>query len=423
MDTKNRNTFMIYGAFCIVILLMIVFFDFNFLVKGTRAYFGDGTTGSFNSHNVHYYSNYPDSTTNVEPVTNNQNRNMYKILDNMFEVPIGYEFIGWKDLNGKEYSASEVTMLTADLQLYAQWSEVVLEDDNTISYGDVNLNGEIDSDDYLLIESHIAGTMLLVDQALNNADVNVDGKVDLVDVDIIKNAYLGTRGYVGYLPDNPILIYDIYEGNIDIGNGDISDSDSTGDDNSSGSDAGTGDTGNGNGSGGSSQGGSHGSASGSNSGGSSGGNKGGNSSSNKVDKNDKEEEDVDKETSDVKEEPIIYEFKFMNEQIEYTKTKCEASENGECELVLPSDNPSKVGYTFKGWSKNKDCPSDSLVNATIIVSSSDTYYACFKVNEDINEEKDNSYVWIVVFAIILFASKLIWNLISRFKEENSENNN
>ena len=136
-------------------------------------------------------------------------------------------FDGWYDEDGIRYMPGDEKILKKDILMIAGWKKI---DEVIISYGDVNLNGVIDEDDYKLVSLHIDGSNILISNALINADVNSDGKVDLIDVDIIKNAFLGTNGYVGYLPSKPILIYDIYEGNIDIENGEIGDDNQLGED-------------------------------------------------------------------------------------------------------------------------------------------------------------------------------------------------
>ena len=415
---KNENTFLIIWCSCLVFLLSMCLYGVNISFKTTNAYFGDGTTGSFTKYGVYYYSNYPEGTLeNVAPILDKQDNNWNRLLDNMFQVPEGYEFVGWKDENGVLYDPGYVQLLAIDLNMYAEWKIVSVQepegDGVGPKYGDVNENGEIDENDYLLLENHISGTVVLEGQALKNADVNTDGKVDLIDVDIVKNACLGTKGYTGFLPNSPILIYDIYEGSIDIGNGDgetssDTESEETGGSNT-GSGTGSGISGSGNGSSG------HGGTSSNSGGGTSGGNSSssnasssekGNSSTDK----DSEKED-DKENSQVK----SYEFKFMNGNLDFTITTCETLKD-TCELVLPKNNPARNGYSFKGWSENKDCYKDSIFNAPIMVDKDKTYYACYEEN-DIEENGNKDYVWIIVFAISLLSIRLIWYLIYRFKEK------
>lgn len=412
---KNENTFLIIWCSCVVFLLTICLYGVSISFKGTNAYFGDGTTGSFTKYGVYYYSNYPEDTLeDVEPILDEQDNNWNRLLDNMFEVPSGYEFIGWKDENGILYDPGYVQLLGSNLNMYAEWNLLPIEDTDEnvgeISYGDVNENGEIDENDYLLLESHISGTVVLEGQALKNADVNTDGKVDLVDVDIIKNAYLGTNGYAGVLPNGPILIYDIYEGSIDIGNGD-GNIDSDGENNSGGG-TGSGSAENVNGSGGKGQGGSG--------NGTSGGN---HSSGNTGSSNNKGDSSTDKETTNAedKETPKVkkFEFKFMNGNIEFFTTSCETLTN-TCELVFPKNNPARSGYSFKGWSINKDCSKDNIISASMIVDGSNAYYACYEENDTL-ENGNKYYVWIIVFAISLLSIRLIWYLIYRFREKEKNN--
>lgn len=402
MDNKNGDNKFLGGWCLLVVFLLLVVFVPNFN-KSTMGHFG-GVTGTLSAFDVYYFSNYPDGFENVDSVKDNQNSNIYKALDNyMFQVPLGYEFVCWNtmvDGSGISYVLDDVFKLTDNLNLYAQWKlvEVINPDEKKISYGDVNLNGDIDEEDYNLIEKHVNGEYLLTDDALINADVNVDGKIDLVDVDIVKQVCLGNNRYIGYLPDNPIKIYDIYEGNIEIPNG--SGNSNAGENNGSDNDLVGGDGNSGSGSGGSSSGG--------NSGGSS--NNKGNGTSNKVDK----EEDKDDEVVEVV--PVVYNFIYINDEREYANTKCEVVNGDSCELVLPK-SPSKNGYKFNGWNVDENCLSNTMVKAPVMVSSSNTYYACFTLLE-VNSSKRKTYVLFIVLGICLMTGRLIWYLIDNFKKNN-----
>ena len=52
--------------------------------------------------------------------------------------------------------------------------------------GDVNLDGEIDISDALLVSRYAEGLTKLSKQALKNADVNLDGKLTQADIDLIQ---------------------------------------------------------------------------------------------------------------------------------------------------------------------------------------------------------------------------------------------
>lgn len=407
---NNDNKFLIIWSVCIVVLLVISLFGDNInIINEIKAHFG-GVTGTLTpSYQVIYSSNWPDITIENE-IEEHQEKNIYMILDNMFEVPVGYEFVEWNtksDGTGLGYVGSDVISLKDNLELYAQWALV----SNKIDYGDVNQNGEIDNDDYLLIENSVKDTNTLTEQGLLNADVNIDGKVDLVDADIIKQVCLGNNKYVGYLPNNPILIYDIYEGNIDVGTGDTNDGNDkeTGGDNTSlGQGTGNGSTGIGSGNSGSGHGNNYSSNSGT-------GND--NSSENS---SDNESSSLNEENENNNESILeIYEFRFMNGNMEFAKTTCEVS-NGKCELLLPNNNPVRSKHTFKGWSLEEGCSTGNGIIEPMIVDKENTYYACFV--EDGSEERNRSYVLIIVFAICALSLRLIWYLVSKFRNENNKEN-
>jgi RNA polymerase sigma factor (sigma-70 family) len=185
-------------------------------MKGTSASFG-GITGELTvTYKVTYYANWPDE--NMEENSNvYDGRKIYQVIGNMFDVPSGYEFLGWgTETDGVVvYNEGDVINLSKEINLYAIWGLVEDKDNDTdeelvISYGDTNLDGIVNESDYLLIDSYILDNSVLSGQGLVNADVNIDGKVDNIDVDIIKQVCFGTEGYVGFLPDKPILIYELY---------------------------------------------------------------------------------------------------------------------------------------------------------------------------------------------------------------------
>ena len=58
--------------------------------------------------------------------------------------------------------------------------------------GDVDGNGVLNAQDYLLLKRAILGTLELTDAQKEIADVNRDGKVDAIDYTLLKRAVLGT---------------------------------------------------------------------------------------------------------------------------------------------------------------------------------------------------------------------------------------
>lgn len=385
---------------------------FSISLKGTNAYFGDPSgTGSLggNIYSVFYYRNWP----NIDDVEIIQNKkyNITKILsyEELFTPLDDYEFIGWntsRDGSGNYYNAEHVFTLTADLNLYAQWKLLV-------SYGDTNEDGTINEDDYLLIENYLNNKNTITDKGMINADVNNDRKIDIIDVDIIKQVCLKTVGYVGYLPNKPILIYEIYEGNIDIGTDnpkEDTDNDSKIEQDNNEinnnenitSGTGNGQTGNGN----------------NNSGNGNGGTANGNNSTpNDGYANDdiKNEDDTDNDESNNKVENK-FKFKFMNGNLEYASSEC-LIDDGKCLVIFPKEIPHINRYRFTGWSEDKGCPNNKGIIRSVYVDSDKTYYACF---ED-NKNKNNQHLWIIVLSIVIIAISLIWNLISNFKNNNSNN--
>lgn len=54
------------------------------------------------------------------------------------------------------------------------------------TYGDVNLDGNVDSTDYDLLKTYVKGSSNLSEEALVNADMTLDGKVDAIDLAVLK---------------------------------------------------------------------------------------------------------------------------------------------------------------------------------------------------------------------------------------------
>ena len=67
-------------------------------------------------------------------------------------------------------------------------------------YGDVNLNGEVDAVDYMLVKRAAMGTYNLSRQGFCLADINQNGKIDALDYLRIKRSFLGTAAPLGFAP-------------------------------------------------------------------------------------------------------------------------------------------------------------------------------------------------------------------------------
>ena len=66
------------------------------------------------------------------------------------------------------------------------------EPEDNILLGDVNLNGEIDSLDYILLKRAYFGTFRLNEQQSKNGDINRNDLIDSLDYILLKRAYFGT---------------------------------------------------------------------------------------------------------------------------------------------------------------------------------------------------------------------------------------
>lgn len=413
---KNSNVFLTICCCSIFLVLGMVFVSFDSMLKGTSAAFGNITGSLTLPSDIKYYSNYPVDLE--ELVTTDTGRKEYLILDNMFEVPLGYLFVGWntkEDGSGDNFKYNDQIYVTANLDFYAQWAiieEYEKDDEIVIAYGDVNLNEVIDKDDYTLVEKYASNSIILDEKALKNADVNQDGKVDLVDADIIKQAFLGTDGYVGYFPGSPILKYEIYEKKEDTGNDDIVNKNP---ENNSGN----------NNSGNSNQGNNNSSGVGSNNTGSkpSGGNASSSNgnTSNSVNK-DGEVNDNTNVDDNIDDEKKIYEFRYLVDDNVFSITSCNNMVDGKCDLILPKGEPLKNGYIFLGWSEKSDCSTDILVVNSILVDNDRSYYACFVEDNNKIDDNNNVNIWIIVISIWIAAITLIYYIISYYKKRNKLEN-
>lgn len=74
--------------------------------------------------------------------------------------------------------------------------------------GDVTLDGNIDFDDTIKINSYLNQNATLTGQQLKNADVNADGRVDGTDTFLLSSLYL--ENIENTLPTEPINYYTLY---------------------------------------------------------------------------------------------------------------------------------------------------------------------------------------------------------------------
>ena len=357
---------MIVWVMCVILLIGTCNLGF---IRKTWSAFGNVSGQLTIPCNVNYYSNYPDDILLSEDVkTEYVSGQSYIIKENTFVVS-GYEFVSWNsvaDGTGKVYNSGDSIPLEISLNFYAQWKKVEVP---VVSYGDVNVDGLINEDDYLLIEQFINTSNELTGQSLLNADVNVDGKVDLVDADIIKQVCLGIDGYVGVLPSNPILVYEIYNDEKEEENENANNTENNNGENSS-----SGGSGSGSSSGGSSNGGSSGD---------------GNSSSGTS----------SKPSSNKENKPSLGGNSSINNSEQGNATideendildKNELLEENKSNTILGEDDTNKENNHLN---KNE-----------------------FDKNE--NKKGNNLYPIIIVFGICLLAIRLILYVIKRFNEKN-----
>ena len=401
-NIKDKNNYLILCVSCILILITICYFAFNDILKGTRAGFGNAChTGCIKSKVATFLSNYPNEIDLVDDIKETVCEN-YIVSKNKFDVPRGYEFVGWnteKDGSGTNYVVSSCVTLSDDIMLYAQWKEKIID------FGDLNLDGKVNNDDYLLLDKHFNEELLLSEDLLFNADVNGDTKLDEIDLDIIKHVSLGTVGYTGYLPKKIVPVYKLYveeetESDEEVfgpgSNGHVSGNGSGNGENNTESGGGTNfpDT--------------------------------NESVNNAVDSNESDNVIDNKVNVDVdnKKEVIeskTYYFKFIADDIEYDNTNCTTDNSSTCKLVLPKYPPAKKGYKFNGWNLDKDCSNNVGINYSILVDNDATYYACFLEIE----EKDNIYgiiiIGLLIFVVWVLAIYGIVSLIKRFKKTEIKN--
>lgn len=367
-------------SFIFTILLSITLCCFSNM-KGTQADF-NGVSGSLGiAYKIVYLSNFPDDSSDSTQISKYSSSKYFLIATNEFNVPEGYEFVGWNTLQdgtGTSYQPDDFTSVDSSLYLYAQWKLIgdIEEDDSTID-----------------------------DEPSDSENAETEDKDDVIE-DI----------------ENPTDDSETGEDNTDDSSGDVD-----GESNTSGNTGtGSGTSGNGTGSG----------SSGNSSGGTSSGNSGStgssssssnasssNSSNNSNNESVKQENMTTDENNSVEEEvPVIYRFKFMNGNMEFANTSCDVLEDKTCELLLPKNSPTKDGYTFKGWSLSNLCSKNDIITNSIKVNSDNTYYACFEIKVD-TEDKGNEWIYLVL-SVWAIASVAIYFSIRKFKmEENKEKNN
>ncbi len=87
-------------------------------------------------------------------------------------------------------TADEINQAVANIQ--TAMDELELSENATYLLGDVNLNGDIDARDYLLLKRGYFGTYNLIPIAKAAGDINGNGKLDARDYLLLKRAYFGT---------------------------------------------------------------------------------------------------------------------------------------------------------------------------------------------------------------------------------------
>ena len=91
MNKNKREIFVYIWSCCLSVIVFISIFSIVNSLRGTHAYFGDGTTGTFTVHTVYYNSKYPDDVLLVDDsYADKQDTNNNILLENMFVVPDGY---------------------------------------------------------------------------------------------------------------------------------------------------------------------------------------------------------------------------------------------------------------------------------------------------------------------------------------------
>lgn len=349
-NLSNLQLYIFSFIFAILLSVILCFFG----VKGTFASFG-GVTGVIgSSYKVVYSSNWPVGSLGENQEIETSVGSIYAVLDNQFSVPDGYEFSGWNTLSdgtGTQYVQNEFIRVESNLYLYAQWTLVSVPDGGI---EDIN-PGEDDT-------------------TIGGEDSDQTGDIN----------------------DNPFDSEDSgdkvtdFDENLNNGDDTMNDSDVS---NSGGTVSGSA---------------SSGGITGENS--SESGSSSGNVSSDGINSNNSDSSSI----KDEDDSSVIYQFKFVNGNIEFANTSCNALKDKTCELLLPKDKPIKEGYTFKGWSLSNLCSKDEIISNSIKVNKSNIYYACFDVNIDLI---DNGNEWIyLIISVWVIAGVAIYFSIRKFRK-------
>lgn len=75
---------------------------------------------------------------------------------------------------------------------YSLYSNLIGDQLNEIYLGDVNIDGKINSIDYMMLKRHFLGTYIIPESRLLFADVNGDGEIKSHDYLMLKRHFLGT---------------------------------------------------------------------------------------------------------------------------------------------------------------------------------------------------------------------------------------
>lgn len=353
---NGKNSYLMSCIYIILILMAFCYFGINYTIKGTWAAFG-GLSGCLSpTINVTYLPNYPNDIEEPEIVTK-LTCNQYLIDNIMYEVPLGYEFVGWdtnEDGSGNRYIGGSIISLETDINLYAQWNLInneeegdgTLEDSDSSTDDNLSGDGSLDKDD-----------SSVRDDDIDNGDESQGDIKDSEESDDSSNG----------------------EVNSGIGNSDNKENDTHQD-------------------------------SGSNQ--NNNGNKGDSSTNKKPGNNN--------ETTNVLEK-VYYNFKFIYDNKEYSSSVCEVLDDGTCLMLIPGINPVKNGYVFSGWSLNKDCPSKEIITSSVSVDNSNTYYACFIKIANNKTSVNFVTVGITVFVIWVVALTLIYCIVKWFKKKENNN--
>lgn len=367
-NLQNKSLYM--GTILLSVIFFILLCFGSISLNFVSTWISGGTNVEDAEFNVIYYANMPDGVFSAIKFKIYATRSEHIIPDNSFGVPKGYEFVGWnneEDGSGTSYKPGDVLNLKSNYVLYAQWREVLPEDnDNPNEGGDssgeepgTGGNDEIGEEDKPETGTEGEGDA-------PNGDVNGDGD------------------------------------NSNEGNGDNSgtDDDSTGENDES-TNVGSGE-GNSGGSGGS----------GNNN--SSGGNTGSSNDSNN--KKPAKPNNNPNNNLVVEEDRVIipdYQFKFYDKNVMFSTTSCKVLEDGTCMLELPYGKPKREGYSFVGWSESTLCDGN-IITETVKVDGNKNYYACYEINDE--SKKENNNIIYYILAIWGISGVLIYFVIKKYKK-------